>query len=303
MNKKRHRQRCEVCGSSQLIAHSLGRRQLDLKELSSRRVQVTNKDYGVCLPMVKCAGCGLVQVAYRLQAKDIVKLYSQMDDVAYLKSSQMRSLSNYLQVEPLLKKYLPTSGQVRLLEIGAGSGGLLHLLKVREGYCQVTGVEPSQKFVRFAREHYGLKLIRGGFEDLKPDTKYQTILALDVIEHTTSPGRFMRKLDSLLVKGGIGIISTPDIGSLPARLLGWRWWHVRPPHLYYFTGRNFALLAQQQGIPVVTKHFFTWRLPLGYLVDSFQRLLFKRPILSLPRWDRPISLTTFDSYLYVVQKI
>lgn len=299
MSSNKYRQRCEVCGSCQLVPYPLSRRKLTLRSLSARQVQVTNKDYGVCLPMVKCQKCGLVQVAYRLQAKDILKLYAEMTDKAYLDSAEMRSWSNYLQIEPLLK-HLPASA--RILEIGAGGGTVVNLLKTKGGYSRVTGVEPSQKFARFAQRQYGIQLINCGFENLRANRQYQVVLALDVIEHVVSPKQFMKKLNALLVRGGIGIISTPNLGSWLARLLGWRWWHVRPPHLYYFNSRNFALLAERWGLSVIDKRFFTWRLPFNYLVDSFQRLFFKRPIFSLPKGDRPINLNTFDSYLYVVQK-
>lgn len=290
--------KCDICGCDELLNYSMGKDIIRFEELTPANFKVTDKDYGRCVETVKCRDCGLVQPKYILDSRDLIKLYANVGDESYLATSDIRGSSNYRQVIKLIDKFTKNRGG--LLEIGAGSGGLLDTLKHQ--FNPIYGVEPSKKFCQFARERYGLVLDNIGYEDMSENRKYDVILALDVIEHVVSVRHFMDKVFQLLADDGIAIISTPSKNSLAARLLGKKWWHIRPPHLYYLDDRSFKILMDATGFEIIGKAFFYWTFPIGYPIDCLQKLLFKKSYISLDKLTFCIKLNTFDSWVYVICK-
>ncbi len=294
----RETNKCDICCRDELTNYPMGKDLIGFEELTSADFKVTDKDYGRCVETVKCGNCGLVQPKYILDSQDLIKLYANVDDESYLATSDIRGTSNYRQVIKLINKF--AKNHESLLEIGAGSGGLLDSLKHQ--FNHIHGVEPIEKFCQFARERYGLVLDNTGYEDMSESRKYDVILALDVIEHVASVKHFMNKVFQLLTDDGIVIVSTPNKNSLAARLLGKKWWHIRTPHLYYLDDRSFNALMDATGFKIIKRAFFYWTFPISYLIDCFQKLLFKKSYISLDKLTFRVKLNTFDSWVYVICK-
>ncbi len=290
--------KCDICGCDELLNYPMGKDIIGFEDLTSANFRVTDKDYGRCVETVKCGNCGLVQPKYILDSRDLIKLYANVDDESYLATSDIRGTSNYRQVIKLIDKF--SNNRRNLLEIGAGSGGLLDILK--HEFNDIQGVEPSKKFCQFAKEQYGLVLDNIGYENISENRKYDVILALDVIEHVVSVRHFMYKVSQLLTDDGIVIVSTPNKNSLTARLLGKKWWHIRPPHLYYLDKKSFNALMDATGFKIITKAFFYWTFPIGYPIECLQKLLFKKSYISLDKLTFRVKLNTFDSWVYVICK-
>ena len=84
---------------------------------------------------------------------------------------------------------------------------------------------------------------------------YDTVTMLDVVEHLKDPWESIAKAASLVPKGGVMAISTPDMGSLPARLLGARNELIQKAesgeHLTFFTRRTLTAALHRVGFDVV----------------------------------------------------
>jgi 2-polyprenyl-6-hydroxyphenyl methylase/3-demethylubiquinone-9 3-methyltransferase len=95
------------------------------------------------------------------------------------------------------------------LDIGCG-GGLVCEPLARLG-ATVTGIDADENAIMTARHHaneYGMKIDYkvGSAEDLK--TRFDVVLALEVIEHVQDPARFVKTCASLAKPGGCVIFST-----------------------------------------------------------------------------------------------
>lgn len=267
-------------------------------ELLPGNMRVTDKAYGRCIEVLRCGECGLLQPAMPIDSSQIVALYRDMDDNTYLQGADMRGRSNARQVLQILRQL---RHPVRTaLEVGAGSGFLVR--ELRSSIDEVVGIEPSVSFCTWARENLQLDLVQVGFEDYPVESRWDLVLALDVIEHVTDPDLFMRALSRWLVPGGVALICTPDVGSLVARTLGKKWWHIRPPHIFYFTRKAFGSLARRHGLDVVRTTGFSWTLGFGYLLESVLQLLFRRSPRWVTRLNFPVRVNTMDSALFVVRK-
>ena len=101
---------------------------------------------------------------------------------------------------------------IDLLDIGCG-GGLLSEPAARLGAC-VTGVDASAANIRAAATHAGdmgldITYRHGTAEDLAAaGARFDVILNMEVIEHTSDPGTFLHNCATMLKPGGIMIIAT-----------------------------------------------------------------------------------------------
>ena len=57
----------------------------------------------------------------------------------------------------------------------------------------------------------------------------------DVLEHLASPNNELHTIHELLEDDGILVINVPDISSLPAKIMRWKWPFYLSVHLTYFT--------------------------------------------------------------------
>lgn len=109
----------------------------------------------------------------------------------------------------------PLAGKTAL-DMGCGAGLLCEPL-ARLG-ATVTGIDAAAENVAVARHHaaqsgLGVDYRQGGIETLGRQ-RFDLVTSLEVIEHVTDPGAFVRGLADALAPGGLMILSTPNRTSL-----------------------------------------------------------------------------------------
>ena len=135
----------------------------------------------------------------------------------------------------------------RLLEVGAGYG--LFLAAARGAGWTTSGVELSRTGAEHAQNALGLDVFCGQLEDAPLPPGFDVVCAWDTVEHVPDPLSFWRAVRSQVADDGVVLFSTPYVSSLPARLLGTRWWTLKPTeHIWHFTPRTHALLLARAGL-------------------------------------------------------
>jgi SAM-dependent methyltransferase len=127
---------------------------------------------------------------------------------------------------------------------------------------------------------------------------------VDVIEHITDPAVLLSEIHKALDDDGIFTLVTPDVRSLAARMLGFRWWHYRIAHIGYFNRKNLGLLLEKTGFEIVKIKRPSWYFTLRYLGVRFLSFLPKFIRFPLPKFlDKitiPVNLR--DSLLVLCRK-
>jgi SAM-dependent methyltransferase len=119
-----------------------------------------------------------------------------------------------------------TSG--KLLEVGCARGDFLRV--AREPF-DVYGVEPNPELAQSALQ---VAPVHSGVIENTPWSGFDVIATFHVIEHVDSPTRFVTAMAQRLKPGGVIVIETPDIRSLPFLIFRKRWRQFIPEHYFFF---------------------------------------------------------------------
>ena len=201
--------------------------------------------------------CGFLQC---MDAVDVLSHYVEMSDGLYVATSEARRR----QMQSLLRSIIKFKENGRFLDVGAGIGLLV------EEACKLgfdaEGVEPSRALQAAAVARH-LPVHLGVIPSGEISGPYDIVSAIDVIEHVDKPLDLLRAIRDLLATDGIGVVVTPDVGSITARVMGWNWWHFRPAHIGYFERHTISLSLAHAGLSPITIDRPTWYLPMDYLVS------------------------------------
>jgi SAM-dependent methyltransferase len=216
--------------------------------------------------IVRCQGCGLIQIASLASLEDLKRYYAQ----AGLEPSHHRSAFDNRKIRRAsrfrvgyLKKYTGLrSGKI--LEVGSAYGHFLSLLKER-GF-EVLGVEPSAEGARQHRKK-GLPVINDLLEKAGlPEAHFDAICMFQVFEHFEEPREAARILHAKLKPGGYLIIEVPDIFSIGAKFEKNPFNLFKMEHLSYFSPETLNAMLTGAGFSrLVARHYDydALRIPCG----------------------------------------
>ncbi|MFX0202269.1 MAG: class I SAM-dependent methyltransferase [Candidatus Hodarchaeota archaeon] len=142
-----------------------------------------------------------------------------LDDTRYESWSELEGfLDHYYNIvrgEERVKQSLALVEGDDVLDMGCWAGTITYLLAQR--HKRVVGVDVNADCIEIAKRKYLLPntefiLTDGGLKSLQ-GRKFDSVVALELIEHLKQPLEFLRDVRVLLKPGGFLIISTPNAVS------------------------------------------------------------------------------------------
>jgi ubiquinone/menaquinone biosynthesis C-methylase UbiE len=196
--------------------------------------------------IVKCAVCGLVFRTSRPTDEDIKKYYSEktIDNVT---NDWMSGRRNVVKTyTALFEPYRVTN---RILDVGAGSGFFLFMMKQKGWECH--GVEPSRSCAEFARKRFDLFLDADFFQTCSYENDFFDVVTFwNVLDHFPQPLQILDKAWKILRPGGLVVVRSPNASfHVPVKRLlkniknvpGWAGMADHSIiHLYSFNGRTIS---------------------------------------------------------------
>jgi 2-polyprenyl-3-methyl-5-hydroxy-6-metoxy-1,4-benzoquinol methylase len=231
--------------------------------LTSQTFAITDSNYGTTGDIYRCNRCGFMQCS---KLDDVLKFYEDIKDASYEHGRAERAI----QAKRLLmvaQKYRPKG---RLLDIGSGSGILVEQA-IKMGYS-AEGIEPS-KWLQGQAEKHGLPVYLGTFPHRELTGPYDVVTVIDVIEHVCHPVSLLSSVRDVVSQDGIVIVVTPNVESLTARILGWKWWHFRVAHIGYFNRKTLAMALDKAGFRMLSMKRPTWYFSADYLFERVMTYL------------------------------
>lgn len=262
---------CPSCGGAARVLH----RGRQLPAMAPReRYRIARMQYSTPSPILRCDDCQLGWAETAYDGAAILDMYGEGEDPAYALEEGPRRRTFRYGLD-WVKRHRDGG---KLLDVGASAGFLL--AEARELGYEPHGIEPSRWAAGEAKTRYGLELVVGSLDDNRfPDGSFDVITMVDVIEHLTDPFAALSELRRLLGDGGVLYLATPDLGGLPARLLGRRWWGYEPFHLFYFNRRSLSRALGAAGFEVAGTRSYRRTFSLDYWLQKCGGLL---PPLSPP---------------------
>lgn len=149
----------------------------------------------------------------------------------------------------------------KVLDVGCGDGQIGKMIKDKFR-CEVFGIDVSMKSLELAKKN-GLKVKRSRVEEKFPfaSNSFDAVYAGEIIEHLFNPDAFIKEINRVLKKGGLLILTTPNLVGLGARVsvfLGKTPWMVNnrltknsAGHIKYFTPKEIKSLLEDDGFKVL----------------------------------------------------
>lgn len=271
-----------------------------------------NQCSNLYVDILKCNNCGHIFANLSLSNDELKKIY----DTDYFESAEYKDYKsetvainkNFNRLLLKLKKHLHNTKQKKLLEVGAAYGFFINIAKSH--FNLAIGMEIASEPSRYARENYNidvrnLDIIEWDFDNIK----FDLVCMWDVIEHLHSPNKYLQKLSVNMKKNSIIALTTPDIGSLVARVRKQNWRQIHPPtHVHYFNKKSIETILNNNGFKIIEyTHFGRYR-SLGMIFYIIFVLRLKIPIvyniISFLKLDKVNTyLNLYDEMLVIAKKV
>jgi 2-polyprenyl-3-methyl-5-hydroxy-6-metoxy-1,4-benzoquinol methylase len=222
-------------------------------------LQVTTGDrYFFGIETVVCRACGFLFTSprpddewfaefYRLHYRRYYKSVAA-PDAEYVRSDLIQV--RHRRTLGLLAPHLGSDGTV--LDVGCAEGTFLHLFSARFAGWELRGVEPSEAFSRFAREHYGLTGVITGLVDAleeQESDRLDLVTASHVLEHLLDPNGFFCTARRLLRRDGLLFLEVPDAEG---KRRGIHNLHIA--HVTHFSERTLGNFLAKHGFKALWFH-------------------------------------------------
>lgn len=270
--------KCSICNHNAIIF-----KYNNISNISTDDVKITDSQYGKHWTLFRCQNCNLVFSSPLPSRTLLLELYSAMKDNKYIEEEAGRG-KNFMKILKRIESFRPAKGN--LLDIGAASGMLIEVA-TKMGW-NAEGIELSADLASKALKR-NLKVYNTDLESFTPNTSYDVITAIDIIEHLYQPEVLITKSFDWLKNNGLICIVTPNINSLAAKIFKNKWWHFRPAHLYYFDRKSITYLLAKNNFNIIAIKNYVWHFSLSYLTSRFninlKNKIFKNLILPLNLLD------------------
>ena len=178
---------------------------------------------------------------------------------------RMKTIASvFAQVKPLLRH------GIKVLEVGCGTGELLHLIKPLAKRC--VGVELNTPFVEFMRKKLGIEAFAEDINKLNLKEKFDLVISISTLDHLSNPLQTLLSMKRLLAPKGKIYVEVPNmeealncfLPDVTRAKYNQFFWHKA--HLFYFSKDTISKLFKKAGLKVkvscrheyTLKNFLNW---------------------------------------------
>ena len=201
---------------------------------------------------VRCRQCGLLYLNPRPPSSVIGRYYPR--ESYYTFQDRGTNVADVIRpahrrlAEQLTRQLAPGEA----FDVGCGDGSFL--LGLRELGWQSAGIEYDAETAARLQARWQLPVVAGDFlTACLPETSYDLVSMLEVLEHFHQPLAALRRAWILLKPGGSLYVTVPNVASLEYWMWRADWVSLEPPlHLYHFDFTTLSLALHLAGFEIVS---------------------------------------------------
>ena len=203
--------------------------------------------------VVVCNKCGFLFASNLPSPKDLEKFYKKNEKYAYkadsgsipeyaitLHKGSIKFIDTYLKNKFLHKRF-----DLKILDVGCGSGYLLYCFK-QKGYKEIQGLDPARDCTIIAKKLYDVEVVSATLSEYKGKNKFDLVILASVLEHMNDLDNVVRKIVALLKKNGLLFLSVPN-GERFGQILKEPFLEFSLEHINYFTRASLRNLFHKYG--------------------------------------------------------
>ena len=234
---------CEVCKSK------------NVKKVYTQKFLVSGyQKKSLSYDVVTCSHCGFAFAENPPSEKKLANFYKKNLKYAYKTNrgsvpeyAQQLHAASFNHVDSYLEKKNPDFNKrdCSILDIGCGSGYLLHVFK-KNGYENAMGLDPAADCRRIGRELYDVEIETATLSEYDNDQKFDLILLASVLEHMSNLSEVISKLRLLIKPDGLLFITVPD-GDNFGVIMNEPFLEFSLEHINFFTRNSISNLLNKNG--------------------------------------------------------
>lgn len=213
--------------------------------------------------LYQCKSCDLIYLYPQPALRHLINdYYSPVSGYQARAARDLRQIRYQKKFRQLLDRLADFKEGGNLLDVGCANGEFLFLARAR-GF-RPYGVEVNKRTARIARNN-GLEVFPGTLKEAKFNDDFFAVVNLgDVIEHVPDPLDLLRESKRVLQKGGVVVVTTPNLDCFWARATHWLarsfnfpWSLLTPPHhLFYFSDLNLGRLLVKTNFKILRTEYY-----------------------------------------------
>lgn len=258
----------------------------------SNSIKKIDKQWGI--EYSKCKICGFIFSNQRLTDKGAYLWYNSDYYDAAMKTEHFlaKNFNKYFSIslnEPvystffeIFKKY-NFEKNIKIVDVGCGSGSLLHYLRDELNYTDLVGLDLNESNAEFAKSYRNINIQMKDIYDLKDTEKYDVVITTENIEHVSEPQKYLDILRKILNRNGYLFITTPYTDKKVLSIYGKISNHLcAPNHQNYFNFENLSSLLEKKGFIIDHYWFYEGKVHFNLLVFFKKYLIESEQVIALP---------------------
>ena len=167
-----------------------------------------------------------------------------------------------------------------VVDIGAGDGTFIDMMQRSvSGIEKAEAVELSSVAIRQGQSKHPSVIFKQGSCDALPypDASFDTVFAIEVVEHLLDVDRCLSEVHRVLKPGGFFGVTTTDFNLLKRIVIATFFWnkffYPNNPHIRFFTRKTLAEMAGRHGLESVA---YKWNHSYFGLMPHGQMAVFRK---------------------------
>jgi SAM-dependent methyltransferase len=149
-----------------------------------------------------------------------------------------------------IRKHTPLNAEQAVLDIGSSMGHFLNWFR-RDGFSDLTGVEPSREAAKLARQHYDIAVESTTLDAFKPSRDFDLVSLCGVLEHLHQPDAVLAKVANLLTAEGHVFVAVPDADAFGNMATEEPFLEFALEHINFFGRDSLIRLFENTGFEVL----------------------------------------------------